>query len=123
MMLGVMAWWGGKAHILEVNLSAPGWPDGYPHSGVVLVDHDWWGDGTAEYVVFDGPWWGLSVPADGASHEVVIPWSFLLRYAAAEGWFSPLEGPAATQGVYNGVEVMGEAVADLYTTKFRTASE
>jgi len=117
MIVGAQGWWGGKAHVLEVNLASSNWGDAHGDPVAILVVPNWTPD--MEFVLLDGPALGLSI-TPGVNAAVSIDWTALFNLAIANGWFTPLNGnPSVTQAVYIGVETKGASIADLWQTDFR----
>lgn len=114
-LAGFQGWWRGKAHIVELNLAEQRWGDAHPHPGVIIHSRDWYGNGSAEYVLLDAAWWGIR-PAEGMLH---IAWGFLLGELERAGFLEPVaKAPNVTQAVYLGVEAKGRASASLSHSGF-----
>lgn len=122
LVVGATFYWGGKAHWLEISPTrTPTWGDGDPHPGIVIASKAW-GTPDVEFVLLDGPFWGIDVTR-GASSFLFIDWAGYIDEMIRLGYFDPIgDLPSVTQSVYIGVEVKGPAVANLYQTNFRTAS-
>jgi hypothetical protein len=119
MLVGAQFYWGGKSHILEIILASSQWGDGHPDPEAIFVKSDWYGDGSAEYVVLNGAAFGL-VATPGQASAVSIPWATLLARVIAKGWFTPIGTlPSVTQAVYIGIEAKNQSVADVWNTNFR----
>jgi hypothetical protein len=124
LVLGAQWWWRGVAHILEIVPAMMNWTGGDPNNGWILVNKNWDGNNTVQYVVLYGPCWGLSVTPGGAAEALSIDWKNILQIVIQKGWFDPFDpttDPSATQAVYVGVETHEQAVADLWQTDFRIA--
>ena len=118
LLVGAQAFWDGESHILEVDLIESGWADRDPDPRLVFKAPDWYGDGSAEYVVLAGQALGLGVER-GKVQPVWVNWADLFTLAIAQGWLKAPSGPQATQAVYIGVEVKNCGVANLWHTDFR----
>jgi len=120
LVVGIQGWWGGKAHILEINLASENWGDAHPDPRAILVASNWSPD--VEFVILHGPALGIVVNP-GINSTISINWSALFNLAIANGWFSPTNGlPSVTQAAYIGVEAKGASVANLWHTDFRITS-
>ena len=115
---GAVFRWNGNEHHLEINLDDQDVGDTHPDSRVKLVHTS----PEKELVVLDGEAWGIHAGAGGSAKFVYIPWYYLLQQALSEGWFSPRTGPARTETMFVGAQVVGNGVAHLWTTNFRIAS-
>ena len=121
LIVGAQGWWGGKAHVIEVNLASANWGDAHRGPIAILVAPNWTPD--MEFVVLDGSALGLSV-STGTAAWVSIDWAELFSLAIQNGWFAPLNSqPSVTQAVYIGVEVKNTAIGNLWQTDFRISQQ
>jgi hypothetical protein len=121
LVAGANVRWADKIRRVEVDLSSEGFPDSHPDAEVKVVDTP---EPGVERVVYDGPAIGRGVPSDYTGTTHWIDWKHLIQRAVDEGWFSdPMTPYAETLSVHVGVQVKGGALANLWTTNFRTAGK
>lgn len=123
LIVGAQFFYGGKAHLIEINLSSTNWGDAHSDPEAVIVRGDWYGDGSLEYVTLDGAAFDLTV-TPGDEKTVEIEWSDILEHVIDKGWLSPIGNQdSVTQGVFIATEVKNGAIADLWHTNFRVTSK
>ncbi len=123
LIAGAQFYYGGKSHLIEINLNSVQWGDSHPDPEAVHVSADWLGDGTLEYVTLDGAALGLtSTPEVEAT--IRIPWGDILARVIEKGWLTPIgTNESATQAVFIATETKNKVVTDLWHTNFRISSE
>lgn len=121
MLVGAQFYYKGKAHMLEINLASSQWGDADPDPEAILVNHDFMGNGSSEFVVLDGSKFNLDIKK-GVGTSVTIPWGTILQHVIQKGWFEQIgTAPNVTQAVYIGTEVKNQGVGNLWQTDFRVS--
>ena len=118
LIAGAQFTWGGRDHVVEIDLTSANYNYAPTGSPGLLLRHSL---PNGEFIILDGRYWGL-YRQQYVDTLLYIPWANLVWEAVHRGWLQDYAGTVPrTTTVHLAVEVKDRALANLWHTNFRTA--